>query len=133
MKMEMIVKRFYDGLEEGKLLGRRCKDCGTVEFPPVIACNKCGSTDVEWIEMSGNGEMTEFSLPAVLSIKPENQSLMPYCFGCVTTEEGSSFNVIVRGVSKKNKKEVWEKLPVPVKAEIIQRDGFKTIVYNVVE
>ena len=42
IKLEKVVQRFYEGLEEGKFLGRKCPVCGNVEFPPVYACNKCG-------------------------------------------------------------------------------------------
>lgn len=42
IKLEKVVQTFYEGLEEGKLLGRKCPKCGNVEFPPVYACNACG-------------------------------------------------------------------------------------------
>ena len=41
IKLEKVVERFYEGLEEGKILGRKCPECGNVEFPPVYACNEC--------------------------------------------------------------------------------------------
>ena len=41
-KMEPIVKKFYEGLAEGKFYGRRCLECGAIEFPPHLACNACG-------------------------------------------------------------------------------------------
>lgn len=45
IKLEKVVQKFYDNLEEGKITGRKCLKCGAVEFPPVYACNKCGSWD----------------------------------------------------------------------------------------
>ena len=42
MKLEMmepVVKKFYEGLAEGKFYARRCRECGAVEFPPHLACN----------------------------------------------------------------------------------------------
>ncbi|MBQ1512098.1 MAG: hypothetical protein IIZ52_01220, partial [Erysipelotrichaceae bacterium] len=44
VKLERLVKRYYEALEEGKVLGRKCPVCGNVEWPPVYACNACGST-----------------------------------------------------------------------------------------
>ena len=35
IKLEKVVEKFYLGLEEGKILGRKCPKCGHVEFPPV--------------------------------------------------------------------------------------------------
>jgi uncharacterized OB-fold protein len=132
MKLERIVKRFYDSLEEGKIMGRKCQRCGAVEFPPVIACNTCSGTDMQWVEMSGNGKMTDIVLPGVLSAKPQNEYLQPYSFACVEMEEGSRFNTVVCGVSKKNKQDMMAKLPVPVKARIIPKEGYSTIVFDVV-
>ena len=60
--MEPIVKKWYDGLNEGKLLGLKCKRCGTVEFPPFPVCNTCSCTDLEWIEISGEGMMDSFAM-----------------------------------------------------------------------
>jgi hypothetical protein len=132
MKLEMIVKRFYDSLEEGKIMGRKCQRCGAVEFPPVIACNTCSGTSMEWVEISGEGKMFDFVLPAVMSAKPENENLQPYCFACVELKEGPQFNTIVCGVSKKNKQEIVAKLPVTVKARIIPKEGYKTIIFDLV-
>lgn len=128
MKLERIVKRFYDSLEEGKVEGRRCRDCGAVEFPPVIACNTCGSTNAEWFETSGKGRLTEFFMPGMLTAQPQNQDLMPYCYGVVEIEGGASFNTLVCGVTNENKDTL--PVPAPVKVKIVQRDGFKTIVYE---
>ena len=45
IKLEKVVQKFYEGLEEGKILGRKCPVCGAVEFPPVYACNTCGNLE----------------------------------------------------------------------------------------
>lgn len=133
MKMEPIVQRFYNSLEEGKITGRKCKECGALEFPPVICCNECSSMDLEWVEISGKAVMTDFVLASTLSTKPENKDLMPYCLACVTLEEGTSLNALVLGVSKKNKQEILARMPVAVKAKIVQRVGFKTVVFELAD
>ena len=114
------------GLEEGKFLGRKCKECGAVEFPPVYACNTCGCMDMEWVEISGKAVMKSIVMPAALSSKPEYSQMGPIAYGEVEIEEGASFNAVVKGINKKKRKELLEKLPVPVHAEIFQRDGYKT-------
>ena len=55
VKLEKIVKTYYDNLEEGKILGRYCPKCGGMEWPPVYACNLCGNMETEWKEISGEG------------------------------------------------------------------------------
>lgn len=133
VKLERIVKTFYDNLEEGKITGRKCPDCGAVEFPPVAACNTCGCMETEWVEISGNAVMHSIVLPAALSTKPDYADLKPYAYGEVELEEGSRLNAVVRGINKKKRKELLDKLPVPVKAAIYQRDGYKTVVFDLVE
>jgi uncharacterized OB-fold protein len=133
VKLEPVVRTFYEELEKGRIMGRRCKRCGAVEFPPVLACNSCSGTDMEWIEISGRAKMTSLIMPSVLSTKPETIDLMPFCLACVEIEEGPAVNALVRGVTKKNRSELLEKMPVPVKAEIVQRDGYKTVVFALAE
>ena len=128
-KLEKVVEKFYEGLEEGKFLGRKCKECGAVEFPPVYACNTCGCMDMEWVEISGKAVMKSIVMPAALSSKPEYSQMGPIAYGEVEIEEGASFNAVVKGINKKKRKELLEKLPVPVHAEIFQRDGYKTVVF----
>lgn len=129
VKLEKVVEKFYEGLEEGKFLGRKCKECGAVEFPPVYACNTCGCMDMEWVEISGKAVMKSIVMPAALSSKPEYSQMGPIAYGEVEIEEGASFNAVVKGINKKKRKELLEKLPVLVHAEIFQRDGYKTVVF----
>lgn len=51
-ELNFIVKKFYEALDEGKILGRKCTKCGHVEFPPYLACNECGNLDTEWIDLT---------------------------------------------------------------------------------
>lgn len=63
--MEPIVKKYYDGLEKGKILGRRCKKCGHIEFPPYLCCNTCGCLDTEWVTMNDVRGIVKQVLPTV--------------------------------------------------------------------
>ncbi|MBS5522377.1 MAG: hypothetical protein KHX56_08905 [Clostridiales bacterium] len=131
IKLEKVVEKFYQGLEEGKFLGRKCPVCGAVEFPPVYACNTCGNLETEWVEISGKGKMKSIVMPAALSTKPEYAALGAFAYGEVEIEEGACFNAVVKGITKKKRKEIMEngKLPVPVHAETFQRNGYKTVVF----
>ena len=131
VKLEKIVKTYYDNLEKGKILGRRCPKCGNMVWPPVYACNVCGSIETEWAEIDGSGEMTMLVLPSVMSLKPQLKDLEPYCYASVKLKEGIERNVMVTGVSKENEKYIRAHMPYPVHAVIVQRDGFKTAVFTV--
>ncbi len=133
LKLEMVTKTFYDNLEKGKITGKRCKDCGAMEFPPRLACNTCGSTNMEWAEISGKATMHSIVMPAQLSSKPEYAPLKPYAYGEIHLEEGSQVNGVVRGINKKKRRELIDKLPINVTAAIYQRDGYKTVVFDLDE
>jgi hypothetical protein len=134
IKLEKVVETFYLKLEEGKIMGRKCPKCGNVEFPPVYACNKCGSYETEWYEISGKAKLHSIVLPAALSSKPEYKKMGKYAYGEVELEEGSRLNAVVKGISKKNRAEITAKLPVDIHAVIIDRDGgFKTVVFELDE
>lgn len=133
IKLEKVVEKFYQNLEEGKITGRKCTKCGAVEFPPVYACNTCGCWDTEWVEISGKAKLHSIVMPAALSSKPEYKALGKYAYGEVELEEGSRLNAVVRGINKKKRNELLDKLPVDVKAAIYQRDGYKTVVFDLVE
>ena len=134
IKLEKVVERFYEGLEEGKILGRKCPECGNVEFPPVYACNECRNYETEWYEISGKAKLHSIVLPEALSSKPEYKNLGKFAYGEVELEEGTRLNAVVRGISKKNRAELTEKLPLNCHASIFQREGgFKTVVFDLDE
>ena len=57
MTFEPIVKTYYDSLEEGKILAKRCKHCGKITYPPMPVCQECSKTDLEWIELGTEAEL----------------------------------------------------------------------------
>ncbi|MFO8163041.1 MAG: Zn-ribbon domain-containing OB-fold protein [Thermodesulfobacteriota bacterium] len=52
---------FISYLEEGKVMGTRCKECGAVYFPPRSDCSKCLNSTMEWFEVTGTGTLLTFS------------------------------------------------------------------------
>ena len=68
---EHIVEKFWNGLKEGVIHARRCKECGAIEFPPHLACNTCGYHETEWTTLSGKGELKTFVFTGVLNARLE--------------------------------------------------------------
>ena len=128
IKLERVVKTYYESLEEGKVLGRKCPVCGNVEWPPVYACNACGNYVTEWVQMSGRGKVLELYVPTAMTSKPAYKDLEPYAYAWVELDEGPERNIMLRGITKENAEYVREHLPYPCKLDIVQRDGFKTCV-----
>ena len=52
---------FIGHLENGKVMGTRCKDCGLEFFPPRADCYHCFSSHMEWFEVSGTGKLITYS------------------------------------------------------------------------
>ncbi len=55
------INDFIDYLDQGKVMGTRCKDCGLAFFPPRADCHKCLAGNMEWFEVSGNGKLVTYS------------------------------------------------------------------------
>jgi uncharacterized OB-fold protein len=131
---ERIVKTFYDALEEGKILGRKCTKCGHVEFPPYLACNACGNLDTDWCEISGKAVATQIMAPAFAFSEPSfGQRVGDYCIASVKPEGSDEINTCLIGVSPKRVEELTGKLPVPVRPIIIQEEGYKMVFWELDE
>lgn len=134
-KYEPIVKTFYDSLEEGKILGRKCTACGHVEFPPYLACNTCGNLDTEWVEMSGKAVATQVIIQPMVFADAgfEARHGKNYCLCSVKPEESDELNAVLMGVGPDRVEELQAKLPVPVKPVIVQEDGYKIVCWELAE
>jgi uncharacterized OB-fold protein len=55
------INDFIDYLDQGKIMGTRCKECGLLFFPPRADCHACFSSDMEWVEVSGTGKLVTYS------------------------------------------------------------------------
>jgi len=132
--LERIVKTFYDALEEERILGRRCTTCGHVEFPPYLACNRCGNLDTEWCEISGKALATQFIAVPMAFAEPEvAQMLGDYVVASVQPEDSDEYNTCVVGVRSADVDELNDRLPVPVRPVIVQQDGYKMVFWKLAD
>ncbi|MFP3045354.1 MAG: Zn-ribbon domain-containing OB-fold protein [Thermocladium sp.] len=72
------IKKFFDGLSEGKVYYTRCKKCGAKYFPPQADCPSCGSSDMEWLPISGPGRLIAFT---IINVKPSTFNGSDYAVG----------------------------------------------------
>jgi len=63
----------------GKLLIQKCEECGDAFYYPRAACPFCLSSNVRWMECSGNGRIYSYSV---------TRRGDPYAIAFVTLEEG---------------------------------------------
>ena len=71
------VNDFIDSLEQGKVMGTSCKDCGLSFFPPRADCHKCLKSNMEWFEVSGTGKLVTYSRLGFAPIGFDGD--LPYC------------------------------------------------------
>ncbi len=55
------VNDFVEYLEQGKVMGTRCKNCGLAFFPPRADCHQCLGSNMEWFEVTGAGRLVTYS------------------------------------------------------------------------
>ena len=115
------TKMWYDYLKQGKIMGTKCKRCDGHEFPPVPVCNSCSSTDVEWVEISGGGELFSFAFSG-MGVYPYTED--PVFCGYFKLDEGTEFISWLLDVDSKPaaQEELLKRMPVRVKAEIMELD-----------
>ncbi len=130
-KPRRFVKAYYDGLEEGKLLGAKCPKCGNVEFFPYYSCSECGDHELELVELSGDAVIEGF-VTTRAATAPLIGELGPYVVGNIKLVEGPRVNALILGITPDNADEAYEKLPIPCKVKIIQlKDAnYKRIVWE---
>ena len=135
--MELIVKKWYDGLAEGKLLGRKCKECGHVEFPPFLVCNDCGCFDTEWVEVDGKAHAVEFIPQSIMQSNAAlNERYGNFLWALVKLDGADvldTMNTLVLGVGPERLEELQAKLPVAVRPKIVEMDGWSELFWELDE
>jgi|TARA_Y100000814_G_scaffold107001_1_gene75523 uncharacterized OB-fold protein len=91
-----LTKPFYDGAKEGKLLLPRCEDCNRVHWYPRYICPFCHSTNISWIESSGEGRIHTFAVQhrAFGGWAKE----VPFVTAYIDLNEGDRMVTVLRGV-----------------------------------
>jgi len=86
MEHKRTFKNYNEALKQNKLLGLKCKQCGTITVPPKIACGNCASADLDIVELSGKGKIQTFT---TVFVPPEGrESECPYVIVLVELDEG---------------------------------------------
>jgi uncharacterized protein len=74
------TQAFWDATSQGKLLIKKCNDCGEVHFYPRNICPFCFSDQTEWQESSGRGTIYTYSVM--------RRAPVPYAIAYVELAEG---------------------------------------------
>jgi uncharacterized protein len=80
------TKEFWDATAQGRLLLKRCLDCGSVIWYPRAICPECASLRTEWFQSTGRGRVYSYTV----NRRGEGayQSAVPYVLAYVELDEG---------------------------------------------
>jgi uncharacterized OB-fold protein len=81
------TEEFWAATGEGRLLLRRCDDCGTVIWYPRAHCPACGGPHTSWIDASGKGTVYTFTVVHRSGVEGY-RDVLPYIIAYVELDEG---------------------------------------------
>lgn len=91
------IEQFYKNISQKKLMGGRCLKCGKIHLPPRLLCDKCLSTEFEWVELPKTGKLLTYTIIHVAP--PQFQSMAPYAVGIIKLENGVKIPGMIKDVS----------------------------------
>lgn len=115
------VSSYRAFIDEHKLMGTHCMDCGSMHLPPRAICPSCRSSNIEWAAFSGNGKLAAFT---VVYIAPSFMSDAgfgrnnPYLTGIVELQEGVKISARLLGFDPLQPESI--RIGTPVEVEFIQ-------------
>ena len=78
---------YWDGCRNHKLLIQQCTKCGKYQFFPRIICTGCMSSQVEWVQSSGQGKVVSFTIMH-RPISEAYAAEAPYVIALIKLDEG---------------------------------------------
>lgn len=88
---------FWEAAKEGRLLIKRCSDCGMFHYYPRPFCPHCWSRKVEWYQASGQATLYSWSV-IYQNDQPVFRDRVPYIAAIVDLAEGPRMMTNVVGV-----------------------------------
>jgi uncharacterized OB-fold protein len=80
------IEQFYKNISQKRLMGGKCRKCGKIHLPPRPLCDKCLSTEFEWVELPRTGRLLTYT---IIHVAPTQfQNMAPYAVGIVQLENG---------------------------------------------
>jgi uncharacterized OB-fold protein len=118
-KPSIETEPFWAAVQERRLVVPKCENCGTLTFPPTVACPACASDRFSWTPVSGRGTIYSFTVYHRV-YHPAFKGKVPYVVAVVALEEGPR---IISNVVGLPPGEVTCEMPVSVIFEEV-RDGY---------
>jgi uncharacterized OB-fold protein len=61
----VAISRFLDELKAGRIIARKCHNCGRILVPPRMYCEQCYRPTDEWVMIKDTGTVNTFSISHV--------------------------------------------------------------------
>lgn len=90
------VNDFIGYLEKGQVAATKCKACGMMFFPPRADCCGCLASDMEWVPVTGAGELLSFSKLQYGPVGFEND--LPYTIAIAQFKDVKVFGRISKDI-----------------------------------
>ena len=87
---------FFEGAKAGRLMLMRCGNCGEYRYPSRDRCDRCWSTDTDWVEASGRATLHSWVIFHQL-YHPGFADRIPYNVAVVELEEGPRITTKIIG------------------------------------
>ena len=114
---------FWQGLAQEKLMLQQCGDCNQWVFYPRTHCSHCLSPNLEWQQVSGEGEIYSFTI-ARRPTAPPFAGMEPQYIAVVRLKEGVRMNTVIANTTEPD----W-KVGVKVKPCFVHTPDEQTLLY----
>ena len=119
-KRGIHTQPFWDGAKEGRLMLPRCKDCHRVHWYPRHICPFCHSTNLEWIQGSGEGTIHTYAVQHLVFGPWAKHA--PYVTAFIDLDEGDRMLSVLRGVDPEKPEDIKIGAKVRVEFEAADED-----------
>lgn len=92
------MKPFFAAAKRHELVVQRCRACGAHRFPAREICSSCLSRDVDWVKVSGEGEIFSYNVMHQV-YHPGFADEVPYAVVVVKLKEGAKMNSNLKGIA----------------------------------
>ncbi|MFW9963753.1 MAG: Zn-ribbon domain-containing OB-fold protein [Candidatus Sifarchaeia archaeon] len=110
MSEQPTIEEYLKNIEERMFKAYRCVECGSIIAPPSGTCYECGSSKMDWANVSGNGKLVSFT---VIHVAPDEfAEEAPYYVGIIELEEGTRISARLIGFDPLKPEEVTLGIPL---------------------
>jgi uncharacterized OB-fold protein len=79
---------YWNAARAGELHLQRCRPCDRLVWYPRVRCHRCGSDDLRWEALSGDGSVHAFTI-VHRAADPDLADALPYVVALIELAEGA--------------------------------------------